>query len=149
MDSFSHSNPGTYCDRCQGLMSTVEAVRALASRAGYLHHTGAEARASAAKGCPLCQQLLVKWPAHVSSDSDRVVCWASRGGNRCQTDPGSVVPEIKVSYPYIFDGIICYRLGAGEHSHQRWLKTFTLFARSGMAASSLPYGLAPYINSFR
>jgi hypothetical protein len=142
MDFPSHSNPGGYCDRCYGLMSTAEALRALASPAGYQLHNGAEARASAAKGCQICQQLLMKWPAPVSRDSDRVVCWASRGRNRCQTDPRSGIPEVKVSYPYVFDGLICYRHGPGEHSHQRWLKTFTVFASSGVAASSaLPYGL--------
>jgi hypothetical protein len=150
MDSLSNSNPGGCCDRCYGLFSTTKAVLALVSPSGYQHYNGAEAKASAAKGCPLCQQLLMKWPERISSDSDRLVCWASYGRSRCQTSPRSVPSELKVSYPYVFDGLICYRIGAGEHSHQRWLKTFTLFASSGMAASSsLFYGLVSYSNFFR
>jgi hypothetical protein len=135
MDSASHPNPGSYCDRCYGLMSTEDALRALTSAIGYQHYIGAEAKASAAKGCPLCQQLLMKWPANMSNDTDRLVCWAHCGGKKCQTDPYNSMNQVKVSYPYIFDGLICFRVGGGEHSHQRWLKTFTLFASPGTAAS--------------
>lgn len=150
MDSLGHSKPGGYCDRCYGIFSTTEAILALVSPAGYQHYTGAEAKVSAAKGCPLCQQLLMKWPERGSSDSDRLLCWASYGRSRCQTNPRSVPSELKVSYPYVFDGLICFRIGGGEHSHQRWLKTFTLFANSGITTpSSLVCGPASHSNSFR
>ena len=131
MDSSDLSSSNGYCDKCHGLFSTVAALEALASPAGYQHHIGAEAKASADRGCPLCQKLLIKWPDRTSRETDQLVCWAARSGRRCQTNPAGFIPEIEVSVPYIFDGLICYRLGIGEHSHQRWLRTFTLFADSG------------------
>ncbi len=149
MDSLTHSNPGGYCDRCYELFSTIEAVMALVSPDGYQHYTGAEAKASAAKGCRLCQELLMKWPERISSDEDKLVCWASYNGVRCQTNPRPVPTELKVSYPYVFDGLICFRLGAGEYSHQRWTKMFTLFAHSGMATFSLFYRAVSHTKFFR
>ncbi|ORX90920.1 heterokaryon incompatibility protein-domain-containing protein [Clohesyomyces aquaticus] len=137
MDSITRSDYNRYCEKCSGLFSSVEALEALASPLGYRHHTGAEAKASADRGCPLCQKLLIKWPDHISSDTDQLVCWAARGRSRCQTNPTAAFPETKVSVPYIFDGLICYRYGRLEHSHQRWVKTFTLFADSDDNAASL------------
>ena len=71
-----------YCDRCAGMTSTSEGLQALASEAGYQHHTTTGIKESVAKGCPLCQTISPGW-GRFAEESERLVFFAHFNHRPC------------------------------------------------------------------
>jgi len=120
---------GAICAPCSGLLSTEAALRALASEGGYRHSSLAETRKSAARGCPLCSELVGHWKADKDApfkDSDTIIFkfYDLTATQMCE----SQVPTL---YPHVSRYLNARRFYGDGYRYVRGTQLFPIVADHG------------------
>jgi len=127
MEAQPVTRPGQVCDRCHGMLSSVEGQSALSIwyESGFHHYTQSEMQQSVAKGCPMCKII-----STAANPYDPPTCYSFHAKYRT----GSRDLDVDVGEPFRITTIDGLHLGKREGRYIR----LSVFTGAGNTAHTMP-----------